>query len=139
MIRMINSKRICSSSFWLASFCLVISHIAYAKADDASRLSWQVQPKVCIVEKLGDSCEMALSIVTKGLEQGEYCYFNNDQLMHCKSFIHPNDTITVRFSGLTVLQLRDSQNNILLSHEMQVKARNSRSQTRRVRQPWSLF
>lgn len=82
---------------------------------------------------------MELSIVTKGLEQGEYCYFKNDQLMHCKSFSHPNDTITLRFSGLTVLQLKDSQNNILLSHEMQVKARNSRSQTRRVRQPWSLF
>lgn len=101
--------------------------------------SWRVQPKVCIVAKLGDTCEMELLISTDGLRPGKYCYFKNSQKMHCKAFKHAEDTVIVKFSQHTVLELRDQNDTILLSHEIQIKARNRQPQTRRVRQPWSLF
>ncbi|GAC15410.1 DUF3019 domain-containing protein [Aliiglaciecola lipolytica] len=101
--------------------------------------SWSVQPKVCIVENLGDLCEMELSLSFHGLEPGKYCYFQDQTRLNCWSGSAQQTTLLIRFTKDTVLYLKSAQGNVILSHKMDIKARASNKQVRRVRQPWSLF
>lgn len=134
-----SNLKTCIGRYWVVLSLLCLHYGVFAQAPQKAYISWRVQPKVCIVAKLGDSCEMALLISTDGLKPRKYCYFKNNQKMHCKTFNQAEDTVVVKFSQHTVLELRDQNDTILLSHEIQIKARNRKPKTRRVRQPWSLF
>ncbi len=101
--------------------------------------SWSVQPKVCIVENLGDTCEMALTLNFQNLQPGTYCYYQDQTRLSCWSGTAQQNTLVIRFNEDTVLYLKSENGTVILSHEMDIKARASKKQVRRVRQPWSLF
>ncbi|GAA0855306.1 DUF3019 domain-containing protein [Aliiglaciecola litoralis] len=112
--------------------------LSYTSFCYSEPVGWNVQPKVCIVKDKGDVCELELTITTRGLPAGEYCFFQDSSLILCKANLSSHETITIRFSESTRLQLRAKGGEVVLSHDMQIKARES-NRTRRVRQPWSLF
>lgn len=87
---------------------------------------------------LGDQCEMELNIAVNQLPKGEYCYYQDSALLQCWTDTPPQENLRLRFSQSTTLHLKNHQGQTLLSHEIQIKAREQAS-TRRVRQPWSLF
>lgn len=117
-----------------ASLLVLCSATSYS-----SLATWNVQPKVCIVEKLGASCEMELEIQLSPLNPGRYCYYQDSELLQCWPHDNPITVLRVKFSKATVLYLKDQQKNTIFQHELDIKAREISQKTRRVRQPWSLF
>lgn len=113
--------------------------VFYSTAVYSSEAVWKVQPKVCIVEKLGASCEMELEIQLSPLPPGTYCYYQDTEILICWPHNDPVTVLRVKFSQATVLYLKDQRKKTVLQHRLDIKAREVSSKTRRVRQPWSLF
>ncbi|GAB5381294.1 MAG: hypothetical protein Alis3KO_31650 [Aliiglaciecola sp.] len=120
----------------LASLFAAIIPGVYAQP---SPNNWEVSPKVCIVESMGDECEIALNINVQKLEKGQYCYFQNDTLLSCWHTENTQNQVVLRFSEPTILILKNQHDETVFSHPIDLKARESTKRTRRVRQPWSLF
>ncbi len=121
------------------AFVLMLQLVLPKFSAIAAEQNWNVQPKVCIVEKLGASCEMVLAIKLEQLPKGTYCYYQDDAILLCWPHDNPIDELKVRFSKATKLSLRNQQNQSIFEHELDIKARDLPRKTRRVRQPWSLF
>ncbi len=100
---------------------------------------WTVQPSSCIVDTLGDECEMQLNIMTRDLTPGDYCYFQDQVQLSCWHTDEPITQVHLRFTQPTVVLLKNAQGQIMLTHSIDIKSRESSRKTRRVRQPWSLF
>jgi hypothetical protein len=101
--------------------------------------TWVVQPNTCIVQSLGDFCELALSINLPALPHGEYCYYQNEQVLSCFDLNTPVLLVEIRFNEFTLLSLRNTSEQIIFSQALAIKTRKTNKKVRRVRDPWSLF
>ncbi|GAB2692788.1 DUF3019 domain-containing protein [Aliiglaciecola aliphaticivorans] len=113
--------------------------LAYLPNSWSQTPSWRVQPKVCIVENLGDTCEMVLTLKFENLAPGTYCYYQGQTRLNCWTGAAVNKTLIIRFIEETTLYLKSDNGKVILSHQLDIKARASKKRVRRVRQPWSLF
>jgi hypothetical protein len=109
------------------------------QAQDKNNDTWRVQPNTCIVQSLGDFCELELSIILPKLPEGEYCYYQNEQLLFCFELTSPKLLVEMRFSEYTLLTLRNKSQQILFTQALDIKTRKTKKMVRRVRDPWSLF
>jgi hypothetical protein len=100
---------------------------------------WRVQPNTCIVQSLGDFCELELSIDLPALAQGGYCYYQNEQRLLCFDMSEPLLLVEIRYNEYTALTLRNSSQRILFTQVLDIKTRKTKKKVRRVRDPWSLF
>jgi hypothetical protein len=126
---------------------------AMTERKEGNQQGWLVQPKACIVEALGDECELSFDIILPTLEKGVYCYFANNENLQCFNSKNPVSVIEISFSENTLLSLRlmPSTNNTILAIDtnnlppplftqmLEIRTRTSKKQVRRVRDPWSLF
>lgn len=108
-------------------------------AQDKSNDTWHVQPNTCIVQSLGDFCELELSIVLPKLPEGEYCYYQNEQQLLCFGLKRPKLVVEMRYNEYTLLTLRNKSQQILFTQALDIKTRKTKKMVRRVRDPWSLF
>ena len=120
-------------------FSIIGLLVLFSNASSSSEAIWKVQPKVCIVEKLGAICEMELEIQLSQLPPGNYCYYQDTKILQCWPYENPVTELNVKFSDATVLYLKDQQQKTILQHKLDIKARQVIRKIRRVRQPWSLF
>ncbi|MFT6267960.1 MAG: hypothetical protein ACJAVV_000765 [Alphaproteobacteria bacterium] len=120
------------------SYLLLISSQSI-HAQSADNDTWRVQPNTCIVQSLGDFCELELSINLPELPQGEYCYYQNEQSLFCFELSNPILLVELRFSEYTLLTLRNKSQQILFTQALDIKTRKTKKKVRRVRDPWSLF
>lgn len=126
-------------SIYLRCLVTTVVLVFFSASSSSTESVWKVQPKVCIVEKLGAICEMELEIQLTPLTPGRYCYYQDTQVLQCWRHDNPITVLRVKFSQATVLYLKDQQQNTVFQHELDIKAREITRKTRRVRQPWSLF
>ena len=108
-------------------------------AQSADNDTWRVRPNTCIVQSLGDFCELELSINLPELPQGEYCYYQNEQSLLCFELSNPILLVELRFSKYTLVTLRNKSQQILFTQALNIKTRKTKKKVRRVRDPWSLF
>ncbi|MEP4888428.1 MAG: DUF3019 domain-containing protein [Aliiglaciecola sp.] len=132
-------KHLESKTILIYFFMLTFMLLAYLPKAWSNSPSWHVQPKVCIVENLGDTCEMVLTMHFKNLAPGAYCYYQGQTPLNCWTDAPPEKTLVIRFIEETTLYLKSQDGSVILSHTMDIKARANKKQVRRVRQPWSLF
>ena len=120
------------------SFLLLIQS-QITRAQDLDNNTWRVQPNTCIVQSLGDYCELALSISLPSLPDGEYCYYQNLEVLTCFSLSRPILLVEISFNEYTLLTLQNKSQQILFTQALDIKARKTKKKVRRVRDPWSLF
>jgi hypothetical protein len=122
---------------------LLLSSLGVASPLAATKQSvlhqWLVQPKACIVQKLGDSCAIAVDITVPRLRKGNYCFFQDDTLLICFSYDAPVEQLNIEFNKDTLLSLRNQEDLTLYSQKLEIKTRETKRKVRRVRDPWSLF
>jgi hypothetical protein len=119
--------------------CLLFLQSQSTRAQDKDNNIWRVQPNTCIVESLGDYCELALSINLPLLPEGEYCYYQNLDVITCFNSSKPVLLVEMRFNEYTLLTLRDKSQQILFTQAVDIKTRKTKKKLRRVRDPWRLF
>ena len=122
--------------------CLLICLLfltADVKHAKATSISWDIRPKTCVVESIGEPCEIELQIELHALPKGQYCYFQNDVLLNCWDSEIPQTRVVLRFNEPVTFALKDKNGKTVLVHSIDLKTRENSKRTRRVRQPWSLF
>lgn len=121
---------------------IVLAGVTFSAAgasNDTKNPSWQVVPKVCIVQTVGDMCQLALNITLPALEHEVVCYYLDDNLLQCFPSIQPITKLTVSFSKNIRLTLRTKNAEILYTQALEIKTREISIKVRRVRDPWSFF
>ncbi|MFT6087826.1 MAG: hypothetical protein ACJA11_003092 [Glaciecola sp.] len=112
---------------------------AKALADETRLHQWLVQPKACIVQKLGDTCEIDINITLPPLPPGQYCYHQDKQRLICFDAQAQVSQLTLSYTQTIILTLQNQANEPFYSQKLKIKTRESKKRVRRVRDPWSLF
>lgn len=117
---------VCLSTF----FCRNVS---------AQTPAWTIQPSICIAQKLGDKCQLVLSIDTNDMPSELFCLFLDGELLTCsqQAYFHKKISITITNNGL--IELKNKAQQTILSKTLRIKYLESNNKRRRVRPPWSLF
>lgn len=102
----------------------------------AQDVGWRIKPNVCVVEKMGDACQLELSIEIWGELPPHACLFFSDQQLQCWQVPAKHVQLSLSYSETTVLSMRHEDQDIL-TETLEVKAQSALRQ--RVRKPWSLF
>lgn len=138
---MIKKSAVLTLCCWLliSSQLIQAQDVSATKRTAISTNTWRVQPNTCIVQSLGDFCELELSISLPALPQGEYCYYQNEQRLFCFNLTKPVLLVEIRYNEYTALTLRNSSQQILFTQDLDIKTRKTKKKVRRVRDPWSLF
>lgn len=124
---------------WLTLLAASLGIVMCDNKAQAAPIQWEVRPKICIVESMGDECEIVLNISAQDLPQGRYCFYQNEALLNCWHANKAQKQVRLRFSEPTELVIKNENNEAVFIHSIDLKARESTKRTRRVRQPWSLF
>lgn len=117
----------------------IVALLFYCQPADAVSPTWKVNPKVCLIKSLSETCNMLLQIALSDLPSGKYCLYQNDRKLRCFEVDDTYFEQTVSYNDNALLSLRDQSGKALLSQQLTVKARQNQTVKRRVRQPWSLF
>jgi len=119
---------------------LTQTSIAARALSDEKRLhQWLVQPKACIVQKLGDTCEIEIIITLPPLPPGLYCYYQNKLRLMCFDAQAPMMQLTLNYTQSILFSIQNQENEIFYSQQLEIKTRESKKKVRRARDPWSLF
>ena len=114
-------------------FCLIL----LTSTVQAKEPSWQVLPDTCVVNHLGELCEMAVEITTENLPDKTYCLNLGGQPLDCWLAAKTPLQTVLSYRQAIILGLTDSENDIVLSLQLKIKA--LQSNRRRLRSPWSIF
>ena len=90
----------------IASILLSGHTQAFSATQSTALHQWLVQPKACIVQELGDTCELNLNINIPPLAEGKYCYFLQNVKLTCFMHDRPVVTLQVTLENDTLLELR---------------------------------
>lgn len=127
-------------------FKLLLLSMLLAGACHASEIhsdkvkSFAVKPQVCIVEKIGEPCQLATTVSWQTTEVMKVCLLKEQEVMRCWE-----DTQSIREKLALVLKrsskvhLVDQKQQMLASELLEVNAVNPKQRRRRLRPAWSLF
>ncbi|WP_168171457.1 DUF3019 domain-containing protein [Lacimicrobium sp. SS2-24] len=118
---------------WL-TFWLILGWPSVLKAEPAG---WRVQPSICVVEQIGDACELQLNIRLWGDIPQHSCLFLKDTMLECWSVPSTHLRVNLEFREASVISMRDSDDRTLLEETLEIKSLSRIRQ--RVRTPWSVF
>ncbi|MDN4502006.1 DUF3019 domain-containing protein [Alteromonadaceae bacterium BrNp21-10] len=116
---------------------LIISIILLSPLSRAQEPSWQVLPDTCVVQKMGELCEMSVEITTENLPNETYCLNLDGQALDCWLAAETSLQTVLSYRQALLLGLEDPHHNIVLSLQLKIKA--LQSNRRRLRSPWSIF
>ncbi|MDF2177905.1 DUF3019 domain-containing protein [Aliiglaciecola sp. CAU 1673] len=103
----------------------------------AQERAWALKPTVCVVERLGEVCELPLNIELFGVFPAQACLFLQSTELACWSPIPSQISVVVEYNEPAEISLRDPLDLPILSSHLDIKALIP--VRRRVRAPWSLF
>lgn len=102
-------------------------------------LCWQVTPQVCLVDKQQQLCQLELSLSWQSHLQQSLCVYLDQQQLSCWSNQQQGQYhATVSLAGSALLQLRNLNQQVLLSQPLNVLSRQP-ERRRRLVAPWSVF
>lgn len=111
--------------------------LVWPQAIQADPAGWQIKPNICVVEQLGDACELQLDISLWGDIPQHSCLFLQEALVECWAMPDEKISVTLQFHEASVISMRDSDDRTLLQQRLEVKSLSRIRQ--RVRTPWSVF
>ena len=144
--------RLCQ--YLLLCFTFGLSISAYSQENSQTsqeqKTDWQVKPKACISENLGDKCLLTLEVELPELEYGTYCYFADERQLDCFEHEDVLTEVSIEFNENTMLSLRQVSSNSLMPMQdisdttvfiqaLEIRTRQTKKRVRRLRDPWSLF
>jgi hypothetical protein len=102
-------------------------------------LCWQVTPQVCLVDRHQQLCQLELSLSWQSQQQQSLCVYLDQQQLSCWLTQQQGQYKTkVGLAGPAILQLRDLNQQVLLSQHLNVLSRQP-ERRRRLVAPWSVF
>lgn len=111
--------------------------LGWSPAIQADPAGWRIKPNVCVVEQIGDACELKLNISLWGDIPQHSCLFLKDAPVQCWAMPDEKISVTLQLREASVISMRDSEDRTLLQQTLEIKSL-SRIR-RRVRTPWSVF
>ncbi|MGS2721678.1 DUF3019 domain-containing protein [Paraglaciecola aestuariivivens] len=111
----------------------------FAQNTFAQAPKWDLQPSICVVQNIGDVCEMLIKIDAHHLPQETFCLFLEDALIRCSKRAYFPQEIALTIKQNATLELKDAAHKTVLSKQLKIKYLESTHLRRRVRAPWSLF
>lgn len=122
----------------LACLSIVLGDKVHAVEHD---VNWQIQPIVCVTQRVGTQCQFTLSVQVQNEHQQEYCVYVvklSPQRLFCSSETIVQKDLNLTIDDNTRLLLKDALGGTLLQQPLGVKS-TRRSTRFRVNNPWSLF
>jgi|TARA_R110002012_G_scaffold320473_1_gene544186 hypothetical protein len=104
-------------------------------------VNWQIQPIVCVTQRVGTQCQFTLSVQVQNERQQEYCVYVvtlSPQRLFCSSEAFVQKELSLTIDDNTRLLLKDALGETHLQQPLRVKS-TQRSTRFRVNNPWSLF
>ena len=101
--------------------------------------AWTLQPNVCVAQKIGDECQLSLSIETANMPAELFCLFLDGQLLRCSQKAYFPRKMSILIQQDALLELKNKKQKTILSKKLQIKYLEPNDQRRRIRPPWSLF
>ncbi len=116
---------------------IILLMLGWSQTIQAEQAGWRIKPNICVVEQMGDPCELKLNISLWGEIPDHSCLFLQDAMVQCWAMPDKNISVTLEFREATVISMRDSDDRTLLQETLEVKSLSRIRQ--RVRTPWSVF
>ena len=101
--------------------------------------TWTLQPNICVAPKVGDKCQLSLSIKTKNIPTELFCLFLDGQLLTCSQQAYFPQKVTISIRQDALLELKNKQHKTVLTKKLLIKYFEPQDKRRRIRAPWSLF
>lgn len=99
-----------------------------------------VTPKICIVEQVGDSCEVRLTVQWQSLLPLSHCLYQNEQENVCwYNQKQVSQAFIFEINQNQFFSLRDHKNQVLAAQQVQLNTHVPKKYRRRLRADWSLF
>lgn len=134
--------------FAFLTTCLLMSRAFAAEILSDKITVFKVKPKVCIVEKQGQQCELAAQIQWQATEPLDVCLTQQvikhkseqKQILHCWNQQHEVfQTTELVLAQTTLMSLVDEDQMLLAQETLHVNTAKPKKQRRRLRSAWSLF
>ena len=101
--------------------------------------TWRVQPSVCVTQVLGSACTFTVTIDAANLSDQEHCLYFQEKKLRCFANRAAILEVAITLTEQSILELKDLNENVILSHTLTVKSVAKQKHRQRIRSPWSLF
>jgi len=98
-----------------------------------------IKPSVCMVNKLGDSCQMTVKVMWHNNQSIDACLFQNDLRLTCWQNVHEiNTEIDISLDQDMIFTLKNEQ-QVFANQHIKINAALPKKYRRRLRANWSFF
>ena len=128
-----------TSSIWKLMFILfVLSGFSQSlAASSTSQLI--IKPSVCMVKKLGDSCQMTVRVMWHNEQPIDACLFQNDSRLTCWENVNNiNTEIDISLDQDMKFTLKNDQ-QVFAYQQIKINTALPKKYRRRLRADWSFF
>lgn len=130
-----------TSSIWkklifLFIFCGFLQSLT-ASASSPTKLI--IRPSVCMVNKLGDTCQMAVKVMWQNDSPINACLFQNELRLTCWENIHEINTELVISLDQDMKFILKNDQQIFASQQIKINTALPKKYRRRLRANWSFF
>lgn len=126
--------------FFITLLNLLVSCAVIANEKQGNEQLLLVNPKICIVEKVGDSCEVKLKIKWQSLLPLSRCLYQNEEQNVCwYKKLQVSQAITFEIDESQNFSLLDEKNEVLALQQVKLNTHEPKKYRRRLRADWSLF
>ena len=128
-----------TSSKWILVFVLSISIGITPSLAASSTSKLIIRPSVCMVKKLGDSCQMTVKVMWHNEQPIDACLFQNDLRLSCwKNVDDINTEIEISLDKDMKFTLKNEQ-QIFAFQQIKINTALPKKYRRRLRADWSFF
>lgn len=118
---------------------VLIAGIFFCSQVLAQSPTWTIQPNICVAQQKGDECLLTFSIETQNFSTEDFCLYLNGQLLSCSQQASFQQQTSVSIKQNSLIELKNSEQQTILSKTLRIKYFERQSRRRRIRPPWSLF
>ncbi|MBU3004681.1 DUF3019 domain-containing protein [Paraglaciecola arctica] len=117
---------------------VIIAGIIFCRNLSAETPAWTIQPNICVAQRVGDECQLTISIETQNMPSEKLCLYLDGKLLNCSQRAYFYNATSVLIKKNALIELKNKAQETILSKKLLIKYLDPQ-QRRRVRPPWSLF
>lgn len=101
---------------------------------------FSIKPYTCIVNKLGDTCQLTATVEWQAMENINVCLYQDNREMFCwNNVAKGKKVLPVNISETTQFVLSQKINQVLASQKVKIASATPMKKRRRLRSDWSIF
>ncbi|MFC0116522.1 DUF3019 domain-containing protein [Pseudoalteromonas xiamenensis] len=109
-------------------------------ANEVSKASSFLTPRICIVPEQKVTCSMQVSVEWDFNQEGSYCLFLEEVPMKCWYTVSRiKESFDITFSNNDLVALKSKQGNTIKTEKLRVVSATSRKFRRKLKNDWSIF